>query len=236
MSTHVGRHVSCLATYSACERRSRKRPARRPAPGFWFCFRVSTATLPISECFTFYRLECHRPTRKRSTAMGISHQFMCKLLRAPTNSSSPRTPSARHTDGAPSRFRPSHRCRGSRRARRVRRAAPPVAAPSFAARSPRASRAAPTPTPSRHTRRRDGRRRSRQRCGAKIAEPRGPTGASMSCSCRCVRVPDPVPSTTTTTTTAASRDPDPNARENPRSSRRPPARPKTRAARRTKIT
>lgn len=204
-----------------------------------FGFRVSTATffsnLRISR---FYRVESHRPTRnllvkrpKNLWATVINPRANNRMPHASTNSSQGLAPSASHRRGTFT-FRPSHRCLGSRRARRVRRAAPPVAAPSFAARSPRASRAAPTPTPSRHTRRRDGRRRSRPRCGAKIAGPRGPTGASMSCSCRCVPGPGPVPSTTTTT---ASRDPDPNARENPRSSRRPPARPKTRA-RRTKIT
>lgn len=200
-----------------------------------FGFRVSTATffsnLRISR---FYRVESHRPTRNLLVKRPKNLWATVINPRANECRSHLRdglAPSASHRRGTFT-FRPSHRCLGSRRARRVRRAAPPVAAPSFAARSPRASRAAPTPTPSRHTRRRDGRRRSRPRCGAKIAGPRGPTGASMSCSCRCVRVPGPVPSTTTTT---ASRDPDPNARENPRSSRRPPARPKTRA-RRTKIT
>ena len=203
-----------------------------------FGFRVSTATffsnLRISR---FHRVESHRPTRNLLVKRPKNLWATVINPRANECRSHQRTPrdglapSASHRRGTFT-FRPSHRCLGSRRARRVRRAAPPVAAPSFAARSPRASRAASTPTPSRRTRRRDGRRRSRHRCGAKIAEPRGPTGASMSCSCRCVRVPGPVPSTTTTT---ASRDPDPNARENPRSPRRPPARPKTRA-RRTKIT
>ena len=70
MSTHVGRHVSCLATYSACERRSRKRPARRRLRAFGF-FRVSTAFFS-SEFLLFPRVESHRPTRK--TVHGYGNQ------------------------------------------------------------------------------------------------------------------------------------------------------------------
>ena len=130
------------------------------------------------------------------------------MLRAPTNSS--RGLHRRVTDG---HLHGSDVVLAARE--RVRRAAPSRRSLP-AARSPRASRAAPTPTPSRH-RRRDGRRCSRQRCGAKIAEPEGqqarrcraPAGASAS----------PIPSHRSTTTAAASRDPDPNARENPRDRR-----------------
>ena len=199
-----------------------------------FGFRVSTAIFFHSPNFHLLQSPLHRPTRnllvKRPEHTRNQSSIHAQMHAARIHQRTRREglhPPARHTDGAPSRIRPSHRCRGSRRARRVRRAAPPVAAPSFAARSPRASRAAPTPTPSRHTRRRDGRRRSRPRCGAKIAGPRGPTGASMSCSSRCVRFSVPFHRSTTT---AASRDPDPNARKNPRERR-----PRTRA-RRTKIT
>ena len=92
-------------------------------------------------------------------------------------------------------IRPRHtnghrvRCRGSQRARLVRRAAPP-GAPLCAVRSPRASHAAPRSSPSRREAP-DG--TARARCGARIAEPRGRPAASRSCSSRCVSIHPPVP-------------------------------------------
>ena len=82
------------------------------------------------------------------------------------------------------------RCRGSQRARLVRRAAPP-GAPLCAVRSPRASHAAPRSSPSRREEAPDG--TARARCGARIAEPRGRPAASRSCSSRCVSIHPPVP-------------------------------------------
>ena len=90
----------------------------------------------------------------------------------------------RHTNGH------RVRCRGSQRARLVRRAAPP-GAPPCAVRSPRASHAAPRSSPSRREEAPDG--TARARCGARIAEPRGRPAASRSCSSRCVSIHPPVP-------------------------------------------
>ena len=52
-STHVGRHVSCLATYSACERRSRKR-APRLVEGCVYRFLGSPAGRRFSPGFSYF--------------------------------------------------------------------------------------------------------------------------------------------------------------------------------------
>ena len=96
----------------------------------------------------------------------------------------PQLHAPRHTNGH------RVRCRGSQRARLVRRAAPP-GAPPCAVRSPRASHAAPRSSPSRREEAPDG--TARARCGARIAEPRGRAAASRSCSSRCVSIHPPVP-------------------------------------------
>ena len=123
MSTHVGRHVSCLATYSACERRSRRDPLVARLRAFGLGSRPPLF-FPFSEFHVFTESNPIDPHGIYSSNGPNTHGQQSSI-HAQMNTARPSTNSSRRTRSTCAShrrgtftFRPSHRCRSSRRAAR----------------------------------------------------------------------------------------------------------------------